>query len=75
MMFESTDSETGKPLWGCPRLSEHGTGWLIDYYGADRRIHSVEVAKGEVLEWIERNPKAVDKMRGEVAAWKARKDC
>lgn len=69
MMFEDTDDETGEPLWGCPRLSEHGAGWLIDLYGADKRVHGVAVAKGDALEWIIANPDAVATMQGEVKAW------
>lgn len=69
MNFTDTDEDTGEPLWGCPRLSVYGAGWLIDLYDAGKGLRGVLVAKGDALAWIQANPAAVEVMQAEVKAW------
>ena len=35
MIFQEKHPDTGETVWGCPRLSSHGAGWLIDWFRAD----------------------------------------
>jgi hypothetical protein len=72
MIFTETSPETNQTVWGCPRFSRAGAGWLIDWYGMDAICEGASVARGEALEWILANPESVETMINQCAAWKGR---
>lgn len=73
MNLTDPDPETGGDNWGCPRLSLHGAGWLIDWYDAKGYNTGASVAKGAVLEWINKKPGEVMALQVRVSAWLASK--
>lgn len=58
-------------VWGCPRFSVHGAGWLIDWFHAEGRglCEGSSIAKGESLEWIKTHPEEVHEMQIRLQAW------
>jgi len=74
MIFQEKHPDTGETVWGCPRLSSHGAGWLIDWFRADGGglADGSSVAKGAELEWIKANPQAVLEMQVQLDAWQAK---
>jgi hypothetical protein len=67
MTFEQ--QHEGEPNWGCPRLSDHGAGWLVDWFNARGTLTGASVAAGRELAWIKANPAAVAQMQADVKAW------
>lgn len=67
MIFES--KLEGRTNWGCPRLSDHGAGWLVDWYDAFGKSTGASIARGEALAWINANPEEVARMQAEVREW------
>jgi hypothetical protein len=67
MIFE--EMHEGLPNWGVPRFSEHGAGWLVDWYDANGNKTGASVAKGQALDWIRANPGPVATMQAEVSEW------
>lgn len=56
--------------WGCPRQSQHGAGWLLDWFKTNGNFEGSNIAKGKDLEWIVDNPEAVIKMQARVKTWR-----
>jgi hypothetical protein len=57
------------PEWGCPRLSVHGAGWLIDWFNAAGIHTGANRATREALAWITSNPAEVLAMQAQCLAW------
>lgn len=65
----------GSPeVWGCPRFSDHGAGWLFDWYDASGSLEGVTLATGEWVQWCEdlRAGGFLDTMQAEVEQWRKR---
>jgi hypothetical protein len=58
-------------LWGCPRLSLHGAGWLIDWVDDEGTLEGCTVASGKPLEWIKANPAKVEAMQAKFKEWRS----
>ena len=56
--------------WGCPRQSQHGAGWLIDWFKSNGNFEGSNIAKGKDLEWIIDNPDSVNKLQARVRTWR-----
>ena len=57
-------------VWGCPRLSEHGIGWMVDWFDARGNLQGATVAKGAVLEDCRRlSATEAAAMQKEVSRW------
>jgi hypothetical protein len=69
MNFESIDPETNAPNWGCPRLSQHGAGWLIDWYDAKGNLTGASVMKNGDACYCAANPEKVAALQAEVQTW------
>jgi hypothetical protein len=67
MMFETIHE--GVSNWGCPRLSVHGAGWLVDWYDARGNLTGSSVAQGATLAWLAENPDVVAETQRQVAKW------
>lgn len=72
MIFEMPAGELNPDaphVWGCPRLSAHGAGWLVDWYDGNGHLEGVSVAKGVDLDWIKSHPGKASEIAIDVAAW------
>lgn len=55
--------------WGCPRLSKHGAGWLIDWFTFDGIHTGSSRADRASVAWIESHPAEVAEMQQQCAEW------
>ena len=71
MIFSEKHPETGQTIFGCPRLSSVGAGWLIDWYRPDGGGLSdgASIAKGAELEWIISHLSEVATMQAALKVW------
>ena len=56
--------------WGCPRQSQHGAGWLIDWFKSNGNFEGASLAREKDLEWIIDNPESVSKLQARVKTWR-----
>lgn len=71
--FQRPEDDTGLPLWGVPRFSEHCQGFLVDWYCEDGQLSGVTIPTAGETAWIRNNPEGVLDAQAKFITWLATK--